>query len=256
MITLADRITLARIVIAPTIAVCYFGLPANPVVVFWACGLLCAAAELTDLFDGKVARARGEVSDFGRLADPFCDVFYRQAVFLLLLLPPGIAAGADNQAFVVPDPANTILQPLVFLASRRHGPAGPVYVSGLVPFLPVLVMILREIVAGALRSMAATKGLVLAARTSGKAKAWAQGFTIISIFGLPALLAPFIGFGGWMLYYATVSTWICAALSAGSMVEYLWANRAVLGALVQRRRPGELAPGSETPTDEPVQGAP
>ena len=234
MITLADRITLTRLVIAPTIAVCYFVLPANPVWLFWVCGLLCAAAELTDLFDGKVARARNEVSDFGKLADPFCDVFYRQAVFLLMLLPPGLAVSAQYQAFIVPEPANTVLQPLVFVAARDGGET--VYASGLVPFLPVLIMILREIIAGALRSMAATKGMVLAARFSGKAKAWAQGTTIISVFGLPAVFAPFFGFQDWMLLYATIATWTCAALSAGSMGEYLWVNRSILSQLVQRRR--------------------
>ncbi len=234
MITLADRITLARLVIAPTIAVCYFMVPANPVWCFWVCGLLCAAAELTDLFDGKVARARNEVSDFGKLADPFCDVFYRQAVFLLMLLPPGLATSAQYQGFIVDNPANTVLQPLVFVAARNDEQT--IYASGLVPFLPVLIMILREIIAGALRSMAATKGLVLAARFSGKAKAWAQGTTIISVFGLPALFAPFYGFQDWMLLYATIATWICAILSAGSMGEYLWVNRSVLGQLVQRRQ--------------------
>ena len=181
-----------------------------------------------------MARARNEVSDFGKLADPFCDVFYRQAVFLLMLLPPGLAVSAQYQAFIVPDPANTVLQPLVFVAARDGDQT--VYASGLVPFLPVMIMILREIIAGALRSMAATKGLVLAARFSGKAKAWAQGTTIISIFGLPALFAPFFGFQDWMLLYATIATWICAVLSAGSMGEYLWVNRAILSQLVQRRR--------------------
>lgn len=234
MITLADRITLSRLVITPAIVVCYFLLPADPVWVFWVCGLLCGGAELTDLLDGKIARRRREVSDFGKLADPFCDVIYRQTVFLLLLLPPGLAAGVAHQAFRVDEPANTALAPLVFLAGRDAGGQN-IYVSGLVPFVPVLVMIVREIVAGALRSMAATKGLVLAARTSGKVKAWIQGMTIGGIFALPAFFAPFHGFGAWMLHAATIATWVSAIASAASMAEYLWVNRGVLGSLIQRR---------------------
>ena len=46
--------------------------------------------------------------------------------------------------------------------------------TGIFPFLPILIMVLREISAGALRAMCATKGLVLAARMSGKIKAWFQ----------------------------------------------------------------------------------
>jgi CDP-diacylglycerol--glycerol-3-phosphate 3-phosphatidyltransferase len=43
---------------------------------FFLCG------ELSDLFDGRIARARGEVSDFGKLYDPFADTLSRIGYFL------------------------------------------------------------------------------------------------------------------------------------------------------------------------------
>ena len=42
-------------------------------------------------------------------------------------------------------------------------------------------MVIRELIAGALRAMTAARGLVLAARTSGTVKAWFQGVTIITV---------------------------------------------------------------------------
>lgn len=221
MLTLADRLTLARIVIAPVAVAAYLLLPATAplMLAFWCCGLLCGLAEFTDWLDGRVARRRGEVSDFGKLADPFCDVIYRIALFLALLLPAGGSGHVPVAAL-----------PAWFGPLALHTEAGPR--CGLAPFLPVLLMVLRELVAGALRSMTATKGLVLAARTSGKLKAWAQGFAIISILGLPALC---LGTAPWQVVYASVVCWICAVLSVGSIIEYLWVNRAVLKQLAQRR---------------------
>ncbi len=42
---------------------------------------LLAAAELTDYFDGFYARRNNEVSDFGKMFDPFADVFLHLSMF-------------------------------------------------------------------------------------------------------------------------------------------------------------------------------
>ena len=42
---------------------------------------LLAVFELTDYFDGHYARKNGEVSDFGKLFDPFADVMLNLTVF-------------------------------------------------------------------------------------------------------------------------------------------------------------------------------
>jgi CDP-diacylglycerol--glycerol-3-phosphate 3-phosphatidyltransferase len=51
----------------------------------WAVGLLILC-ELTDAFDGMLARGLGAVSNFGKLFDPFSDSVYRLTAFLTLLL--------------------------------------------------------------------------------------------------------------------------------------------------------------------------
>jgi CDP-diacylglycerol--glycerol-3-phosphate 3-phosphatidyltransferase len=225
-LTLADRLTLARIVLAPMAAAAYLLLPVEHAVCFWVCGWICGAAEFTDWLDGRVARARGEVSDFGKLADPFCDVFYRLFMFLVFLLPAG------GVGYAVPPDALAHwwrwLGPPVY-AVDAHGVLG----AAAVPFIPVLLMTLREIVAGALRAMAATQGIVLAARNSGKLKAWLQGVTLITVCGLPALLGER---SAWHLPLLAVLAWICAVVSVGSIIEYLWVNRRALAQLAAARK--------------------
>lgn len=235
--TYADRITLARLLLAPLAAAAYLVLPVQWALCFWACGLICGLAEATDYFDGMVARARGEVSDFGKLADPFCDVFYRLTIFLVFLLPAGgtgIAVATASGSW-----PGLITPPVYHLGTDADGAA--ILGAGLVPWIPVWLMVMREIVAGALRAMAATKGLVLAARNSGKFKAWLQGTTIITacaipaLFGGPGLRWLFAEDPGFYLPIVGLLTWLCAAASVISMAEYIWVNRPVLRQLIARK---------------------
>lgn len=233
-LTLADKITLARLGLMPLAVASYLFLPIDYCLAFWFCGWICAFAEITDYLDGKVARARGEVSDFGKLADPFCDVIYRIGIFLVYLLPVAgvgypvaIAGGgvvADTVGYDATTNAIADVQQSIFLV----GPA--TYGAALVPWFPVFLMVIRELIAGALRAMTASRGLVLAARTSGKVKAWFQGVTIITIMAFPAF---WFSLEPWHLTYAFWATWACALLSVGSIIEYVWVNRTVLRQLAE-----------------------
>lgn len=55
---------------------------------------LLAIFELTDYFDGHFARKYGEVSDFGKLYDPFADVILNLTVFLCALKSVSAEIGA------------------------------------------------------------------------------------------------------------------------------------------------------------------
>lgn len=242
--TLADKVTLARLGLMPVIVAAYLLLPMEHHWCFWAAGWLCALAEYTDLMDGRIARRRGEVSDFGKLADPFCDVVYRCGVFLALLLPaagvgyavtldPAAAAHALGAASSRYDliPADRLWPGQVVYVVGQDGGA-PLLATSPVPWLPVFLMVMREVVAGALRAMTATRGLVLAARTSGKIKAWVQGITLITLLAFPAC---FWYRAEWHLAWGWFATWACALVSVGSILEYIWVNRATLRQLVARR---------------------
>jgi len=230
--TLADKVTLARLGLAPIIVCAYLLLPVEYSLCFWGAGVLCAIAEYTDLLDGRIARARGEVSDFGKLADPFCDVIYRLSVFLVLLLPAGGTGYPVPTDLDTSDSALHTVKQLVFAVGRDENDV-VVLGAGLAPWLPVLLMVIREIIAGALRSMTASRGLVLAARTSGKIKAWVQGAAIITIMAWPSC---WFQLSSWHLTYAYWACWVCALASVASIIEYIWVNRELLRGLIDRRK--------------------
>ena len=217
--TLADKVTVSRLALIPLIGFSYVLIPG--ILGLAICAGWCLLAEFTDWLDGKIARTRNEVSDFGKLADPFCDVLYRMSTLLVMTLP------------VVPVAAVTGSDDSLTVVGAWFGPqrqAGELV--ALAPWLAVYLQIMREFIAGSLRAMAATRGLVLAARWSGKIKATVQGIAMIS-----ALLLPVV-FGGWQPWHllaATALFWLAAGLSVYSIIEYLVVNRTVLQQLIERR---------------------
>ena len=85
----SNKFTLARIIAAPILFILYFlpkwlGLEDGSTASFVLSAAmipLLAAAEITDFFDGSFARAHNEVSDFGKMFDPFADVFLHLSMF-------------------------------------------------------------------------------------------------------------------------------------------------------------------------------
>lgn len=85
----SNKFTLCRIIAAPIFFVIYF-LPiwlnleqGNPISILSFCLLvpLLVLSELTDYWDGHFARKNQEVSDFGKMFDPFADVFLHLSLF-------------------------------------------------------------------------------------------------------------------------------------------------------------------------------
>src|SRR5579863_4683468 len=70
LVNLANALTVFRLVLVPVVVVCLLaGGPAWRVAAFLAFGL----ASITDLLDGRIARSRGLITDFGKIADPIAD---------------------------------------------------------------------------------------------------------------------------------------------------------------------------------------
>jgi CDP-diacylglycerol--glycerol-3-phosphate 3-phosphatidyltransferase len=91
--TLADKITTLRLILAPLFFIVYFlpvffppwfaNRPHWTIPVLWA---LFIIAELTDMFDGMAARKRKEAGDFGKLYDPFADTLMQITLFLCFVV--------------------------------------------------------------------------------------------------------------------------------------------------------------------------
>jgi CDP-diacylglycerol--glycerol-3-phosphate 3-phosphatidyltransferase len=66
----ANELTAVRLALVPVVVICLLaGGPVWRVAAFAAFGL----ASVTDLLDGRIARSRGLVTDFGKIADPIAD---------------------------------------------------------------------------------------------------------------------------------------------------------------------------------------
>lgn len=75
----ANQLTMLRILLIPVfLVVLYLDFPGNQSVAL----ILFVAASLTDFVDGKIARSRGLITDFGKFMDPLADKMLVMAAML------------------------------------------------------------------------------------------------------------------------------------------------------------------------------
>ena len=84
---LPNKLTVLRVLMIPAFVLLFLAdtLPHN---YLWAF-VVFAAAALTDLLDGQIARSRGLVTDFGKLMDPLADKLLVMSA-MLCFVPAGI----------------------------------------------------------------------------------------------------------------------------------------------------------------------
>lgn len=76
---LPNKLTISRIFLAFIFMIFLF---LNGIVMKFLALVVFLAASLTDYYDGKIARERNEITDFGRFMDPVADKFLTIAAFL------------------------------------------------------------------------------------------------------------------------------------------------------------------------------
>jgi len=144
---LPNQLTLARVIMVPI----FVGLLSFHHWLSFCLGyLVFTAAAITDYYDGKIARERNLVTNFGKLLDPVADKVLLAAGFVMLMTIPSAA---------VPD------------APALH-----------VPGWTVVAILAREFVVTGVRSLSASEGVVIAANTYGKAKAVLQMVYVFVFF--------------------------------------------------------------------------
>ena len=142
--TLANKVTSLRLVLAPIFFVIYLlhrffpstfavtsasggedviltGLPWT-VPVLW---VLFVGSEITDMLDGMIARKRAEISDFGKLYDPFADTLTQITYFFCFvidgILPPLLFLAVLYREFSVLFVRNQMLAKGVAMGARMGG---------------------------------------------------------------------------------------------------------------------------------------
>jgi len=138
--TLANKITASRLVLAPVFFIIYllprFFSPTLPfgegnwfspsalwiVIVLW---ILFVVSEVTDLLDGMVARKRGETSDFGKFFDPFADTLTQVTFFFCFvidgILPPILFLAVLYREFSILFVRNLMLRKGIAMGARMGG---------------------------------------------------------------------------------------------------------------------------------------
>jgi len=150
---------------------------------------LFLAAAITDFFDGWLARRLGVVTPLGQLLDPAADKILIASAFISL---------------VELNPAAT-------------------------PAWMVALILARDFAVGALRNVAASRGVVISAGWSGKVK------TVVQIIAVSLLIIH--NELGEFRHLAPLSLWVAVAFSLFSGIEYFVRHRAHLVA----SGPGSLA---------------
>ncbi len=84
----ANIITLIRVLVAPLFVYTfiYSTQGSNIALMLWLSFAILLIIELSDAFDGHVARTFNQVSDFGKLFDPFADSLSRLTIFVSFLV--------------------------------------------------------------------------------------------------------------------------------------------------------------------------
>ncbi|NGM22091.1 CDP-diacylglycerol--glycerol-3-phosphate 3-phosphatidyltransferase [Roseomonas stagni] len=118
---LPNLLTLSRIAAIPLLVI--FAAIREPWADLAACVIFSAAA-ITDYFDGKLARSRKQISDFGRMLDPIADKLLVGAALMLLA---GMGRLTDFGLF----PAIVIMLREILVSGLRE------YLAGLSLGLPV-----------------------------------------------------------------------------------------------------------------------
>ncbi len=77
---LPNKLTVIRMILAPIFMalLCFKFIPFN----FFLALIVFIAASLTDMYDGKIARERNLITDFGKFLDPIADKVLTTAAFL------------------------------------------------------------------------------------------------------------------------------------------------------------------------------
>lgn len=193
--SIANYFTFVRIFISPIFLLIYIEhdyLGISSQLLPYILLLLLIISELSDAFDGFLARRYNQVTDLGKVLDPMADSISRISVFLTFTLDPV-----------------KLPMPLIF------------------------IFLYRDSVVSTLRTICALKGFALAARMSGKIKAFIQAIAafIVLILLIPhsrgALSTESLHF------YGTLIVSIAAVYTIYSGVDYIYANRQYIARLLK-----------------------
>ena len=73
LVNLPNALTVLRLILVPVFLLALFAQGGQDPIWRWIAWAIFAIAAITDRYDGHIARKRGQVTDFGKIADPIAD---------------------------------------------------------------------------------------------------------------------------------------------------------------------------------------
>ena len=187
---LPNKLTVLRIILAPLFLL--FAVWEFPF--HYAVSLVIfIAAALTDMFDGKIARARNLITNLGKFLDPLADKMLTTAAFLLFMV-----TGQMNVWALMIVLTREFMVTSVRLLAAKDG------------------TVIAASIWGKLKTVAQFIAIIYTL-TALEFSTWQSG--LLAAFDLPAAVFSV------PLIIGEVLIWISVALTAASGAEYVWANR-------------------------------
>lgn len=200
VMTIPNALTLFRLASAPIFLILFIGTGKEgflePLIGAQTGILLCiivaGLSEISDILDGILARKLNQVSDFGKILDPYADSAFRLSCFF---------------AF----------------ASQAHGRWIPLWMA--------MFLLYRDLLVTVIRNFGIERREFVSARASGKIKAIAQGTVAITVLVVAYIRggdwvsydAPTKDIIFTNLAYTLM--WVVTAVTAWSAWDYFWGNR-------------------------------
>ncbi len=190
---LPNKLTVIRIILSPLfLLLALWEFPFH----YGVALVVFIAAALTDMFDGKIARSRGLITNFGKFLDPLADKMLTTAAFLLFL-----ALGRMNVWALMIVLTREFMVTSVRLIAAKEG----------------------KVIAASMWGKAKTVAQFIAIiymLTALEFSTWQAG--ILAGFDLPDALFTI------PLLVGEVFIWISVVLTAVAGAEYVWLNREYL----------------------------
>lgn len=206
---LPNKLTMLRVFLIPVFVFFLLGsfVPFNNYI---ALGIFIIAS-LTDMLDGKIARKRNLVTNFGKFMDPLADKLLVVIALLCLLVVDGGTRICDNQVLAL---------------------------------IAIIVIVAREFIISGFRLVASDAGIVIAASMWGKFKTATTMVAICFMIVVKDISAVLPFFKELTL----VLFWISVTLTVVSLVDYLAKNIHVItdmGAGSKKKEDVQQVPVSE-----------
>ncbi len=219
--TLPNILTIARIALAPVIALLPFINGYLPKLMAFVVFLVAA---ISDIYDGRLARERNEITELGKMLDPLAD----KLLLFATLIP-------------------------IYWITRYPMHQYEIPWWGNLPLWVLIVLIGREVAMTVFRHVAKRRGVVIAAAGAGKAKTIVQDIFIGATIAWFAWKDMRVAFGwerGWLgalweQFHGTVvaiTLAVAVLLTGYSLAVYVYRYRSLLrGAQPADRAPGDGA---------------